>query len=344
VKTRERALRLSMSTLVALQLASFGACSSEPPAPATKAPPPAHCRNLKPDPGESGVDCGGEECDRCAIGETCVVARDCRDGQCVNGFCQHPHCGNQLRDAEEADVDCGGLLCLPCRDGSACGVASDCESKVCDAATCASASCRDGVQNGAEIDVDCGSAACPGCAGGVGCASDDECASGHCDGARCASNCESERADCDGDYSNGCETDSATDPDHCGRCDQQCGFANAGARCEGGTCKLGDCEPPFADCNLDPSDGCEVDLDRDPDNCSGCGLPCSLVHAMAACRDGACALTCDQGFDDCDHDADTGCEVSLGTDVENCGRCGTSCEHAPDAAPTCRDGTCASKP
>ena len=41
---------------------------------------------------ETDVGCGGAACPPCAMGKTCVIARDCASGFCGNGVCTTPYC------------------------------------------------------------------------------------------------------------------------------------------------------------------------------------------------------------------------------------------------------------
>ena len=60
--------------------------------------------------------------------------------------------------------------------------------------------------------------------------------------------------------------------------------------CEAGACVIDRCVTGFADCNGEPSDGCETDLTRDIANCGACGTFCGVG--------GACdAGTCDRVVD-----------------------------------------------
>lgn len=54
--------------------------------------------------------------------------------------------------------------------------------------------------------------------------------------------------------------------DHCGSCGNRC---PAGTVCGNGAC----CRPGFADCNRNPADGCETDVNT-AENCGQCGNPC----------------------------------------------------------------------
>ncbi len=156
--------------------------------------------------------------------------------------------------------------------------------------------------------------------------------------------CESGWGDCDGEGSNGCETDTLTDLNNCGGCGDICGAPNTNGTCSGGTCTTSDqCLDGFGDCNSDMSDGCEVDLNTDVDNCGGCATPCADVYpnAQVGCESGSCTMgECNVGFDDCDGDPSNGCEVSVLTDPQNCGGCGAECVLPHVGSSYCADGEC----
>lgn len=69
---------------------------------------------------------------------------------------------------------------------------------------------------------------CGGCGNG-GCST----AAQHCELGRCRLNCNPGRGDCDGLSPNGCETNTNTSNEHCGRCGNRC---PAGRTCTGGGC------------------------------------------------------------------------------------------------------------
>jgi hypothetical protein len=58
--------------------------------------------------------------------------------------------------------------------------------------------------------------------------------------------------------------------------------------CNYGTCSR-HCIDGRADCNGNPSDDCETNIDNDPENCGGCGIVCDAV-AGQACVGGRCVV------------------------------------------------------
>jgi hypothetical protein len=81
--------------------------------------------------------------------------------------------------------------------------------------------------------------------------------------------------DCDQLPQNGCEVDSAHDPHHCGGCSAtNCQTAHGTPGCTAGHCSTGACDLGYDDCNGNPADGCEVDLNTDVMNCGACKMVC----------------------------------------------------------------------
>jgi hypothetical protein len=153
----------------------------------------------------------------------------------------------------------------------------------------------------------------------------------------CRLTCSAGYTDCDGDGRNGCETNIASDPAHCGTCARACDLS--AQLCENGVCTASPCPPGRAECDADSALMCETDLSTSAENCGFCGNPCLPQHALGGCQDRRCAITrCDQGYADCDADPQTGCEASLDS-VQNCGMCGRVCP-AQGGTPSCNAGTC----
>jgi len=90
------------------------------------------------------------------------------------------------------------------------------------------------------------------------------------------------------------------------------------------------CAAGFGDCDGEPDNGCERDLD-DPKNCGACGNVCD----NGECVDLACA--CAEGFGECDGDPATVCETNLAGDSAHCGTCERDC-----AGSGCDAGLCVS--
>lgn len=149
--------------------------------------------------------------------------------------------------------------------------------------------------------------------------------------------CEEGWADCDGDPSNGCETD-LSDPQSCGACDVKCGGSSSTTAVSECVLVEGDedeadtyacdiqCEDGFDDCDGDPSNGCEVDLNSNS-NCGTCGTDCRNLYENAdgVCSNQECKMdACEEGFADCDGDDANGCEADLSS-LETCGSCEISC-------------------
>ena len=95
--------------------------------------------------------------------------------------------------------------------------------------------------------------------------------------------CASGYGDCDGSYTNGCEADLTGDVRHCGACDNACVVpSHAATTCNGGVCGMGACESGWADCDHDPTNGCEAHPVDDVNHCGGCAETPAVVLKLAA--------------------------------------------------------------
>ena len=289
------------------------------------------CLNTRIDPSNCGV-CGRA----CSIaqGTASCVAGECAVASCNTGF---GDCDAIASNGCETDLTSSGTSCGRC--GNACVPGANAS------AACAGGACRVTCDPGF---ADCNGSAADGCEANLAdAASCGSCAT-HCTGATplctvtagvaaCVSGCASTEARCGG----ACVS-VATSTDNCGGCATVCPERpNASRACLGGRCGF-TCTTGFADCNNDPSDGCEARLD-DVTNCGTCGTVChGATNATPVCSRGACGLTCTSGYGDCDGSATNGCETSTLSSVTNCGACAAACSAGPNAVVACVGGRCRS--
>ncbi len=144
-------------------------------------------------------------------------------------------------------------------------------------------------------------------------------------------------ADCNKLAEDGCETNLAADPLHCGACGVVCSSVSIDGECRAGQCAVRACrDKRRRDCNHDFADGCETDVTADPRHCGGCESRCSDEGTRkVACKAGACLLTCRPDRANCDGKAENGCETQIESDAKNCGACGVSCKGRG-----CKGGLC----
>ncbi len=285
------------------------------------------------------TNCGG-------CGQPCqydYASPVCSSGSCQMGACQsgHQDCNMDSSDGCEADVwgdpqNCGdcSTTCGPYDNAMAICAAGGCRMS-CDVGW---ADCNADDSDGCEVELQADPAHCGAC--------DRTCefahAAGQCQAGSCVMGaCEGGYDDCNSHPVDGCEIDLNGDVANCGSCANACAFANASALCNQGVCAMGECDNGFADCNTDPSDGCEVSLSSDRDNCGDCGKVCALPGvAENGCVGGSCSVvSCNQNLDNCNADPADGCEVDLEDDLANCGSCGNACSFS-NAAAVCSQGVC----
>ena len=298
-------------------------------------------------------DCDGstDEGELCGAGETCMGAEGClcpdSDGDGVTT------CAGDCDDADDSaypgstetcdgtDNDCDGYV----DEGDLCGIGQTClgtggcSGPVCtdedaDGFTTCDDDCDDadpsihpgGTEICNNIDEDCDGVVDNGafCLGGT-------CVSGVCDAA-----CTSPETECNG----GC-VNTGTDLQNCGSCGALCSIANGNPLCSGGACSVGSCNSGFLNCDGGATNGCEINANTDMANCGACGRACpaTIPNGVSACMVGTCAASCSAGFGNCDHDTANGCEISLTSNLANCGACGNTCS-APNAQPQCIGGAC----
>ncbi|MEZ4404994.1 MAG: hypothetical protein R3A52_00690 [Polyangiales bacterium] len=266
--------------------------------------------------------CEGNVCSGvCGPGRGCPGGQGCCGERCVDTYSNIAHCGA-----------CGARCAV------AHGVGA-CQMGRCAVAACTAPfeSCDGSDANGCEADLSTSTAHCGAC--GRACTAGAN-ATATCAMGRCVVACEPGFADCDMNPANGCEVDTRTSADHCGACGSACrSAAHFTATCAMGRCASG-CEAGFADCDMNPANGCEVDTRTSGDHCGACGATCRAgANATAACEAGRCARGCDAGYADCDGDVSTGCETRTDT-ATDCGACGNACPPVANASPTCAMGRC----
>jgi len=139
-----------------------------------------------------------------------------------------------------------------------------------------------------------------------------------------AAACASEHADCDHEPANGCESIVSVDTENCGRCGHICGTDHGKPTCDHRLCRF-ECEPDYANCDGDDSNGCESYLPSDAQSCGACNEPCPAGgNQRPTCTSGVCGTECYPGTADCNGDIRDGCEANLET-PEACGSCQHRC-------------------
>ncbi len=239
---------------------------------------------------ETGTDCGGNCAAKCPPGQGCAGPSDCVSRVCTGGVCQAPLCTDGVLNGTESDIDCGGSCPQKCGFNQTCGSPLDCvpgvncAGGVCNGCGAGLGNCDNDNANGCETSVSNNLAHCGGC--GVACSSQNitpSCSNGSCAGGTCAagfSDCNSNK------QSDGCETNTASSPQHCGGCGMACSGNNVAQNaCSGGNC-TGVCAAGFLNCDNNlRTNGCEVNGNTDAANCGGCGVS---VNDNNACTTDSC--------------------------------------------------------
>jgi hypothetical protein len=74
----------------------------------------------------------------------------------------------------------------------------------------------------------------------------------------CIMTCNAGFNDCNADRMDGCEVNTGTDANNCGRCGNRCSYPNASAACTMGGCRLVSCNPGFENADGILENGCET--------------------------------------------------------------------------------------
>jgi len=315
----------------------------------------ADCDHLEPTGCEQNIETSADNCGAC--GQRCKLPNagaSCAAGQCTVASCVagYADCNGVAADGcevnELTDVNnCGacGNACTPAPNAVArCAAGGDSGVASCNGfAGCQSgyADCDGSPSDGCEVDTLTDVNNCGGC--GSACSPLDNatvgCAGGACDVAAC----DQGFGDCDQSVFDGCESNLASDANNCSACGQACApTANGEPACVDSACVVGSCDSGYADCDGDPTNGCEANLSDDAVNCGACGVVCAAVaNGTPGCSEFACGIgSCDPGFANCSGGVATGCATDLQTDVNNCGNCGAACSPVANGTRACDAATC----
>lgn len=270
--------------------------------------------------------CFGVECDP---GQTCEADGVCRAAPLVDAGVPDSSgpCPALQVACGDTCVPFGETNCETC--GNSCGLDGRCIANRC--------TCEEGFTacGGVCVDTLRDTSHCGAC--------DSRCTSTSgvplCEEGICELDCPLGTGSCDGNTSNGCETDTTTTA-NCGGCGNVCTGPLGDAECVANRCTSLTCAPGSADCDGLRPTGCEINLTDDIDNCGVCGVSCDFPNAVERCQSSACEiLSCASGWGDCDGLVANGCEravscVAGSRCTASCGTSGTiSCANA--CAPTC---------
>jgi Stigma-specific protein, Stig1 len=183
-----------------------------------------------------------------------------------------------------------------------------------------------------------------------------------CSNGKCGLTCRHNYADCNHNPSDGCEVYVLDNFDNCGSCGNICQFDHGYGECSNGQCVFEGCNIGYMDCNHNPSDGCEVHVMSDNQQCGGCG-PAYKCRNSKICYNGCCqdpnniqsceslrelylntprigadGYPCPVGYMDCNNESADGCEVNWWNDENHCGGCEIKCSSV--AFPNCIKGEC----
>jgi hypothetical protein len=294
-----------------------------------------HCTNTKSDT----LHCG-----------SCTNACTGAQTQCCNSVCSNPNtdanncggCGTVCSTLNASMATCGGAMCSwTCSSGFAhcmagntgcdtnlggsgkklCGTTCVAATSCCSNADCmtppAPAACYNtagscsGVGGSCSYTLKTGSKVC-----GATCCN---AVNGTCN-SNCTLACTAGFADCDGDPSNGCETNlntankklcNGTCIDKSSCCTAaDCNMPNPPVACYANP---GSCPTPGGSCTYTQNPGSQI-----------CGATCCNA-VNGTCTAGTCALSCTSGFFNCNGNVTDGCETACAPAHATGGCSGTSC-------------------
>ncbi len=305
-------------------------------------------------------------CGKC--GNVCKTANG--TPSCVGGVCGilscnkgYSHCAATGTDCEDpTGTDIGN--CGSC--GNACSTTNDtpsCSNGVC-SIQCATGwgNCDGNIANGCETQLNtvancgvCAPMGMPTCTTTNGMPT---CNTATMPPSCAVGSCSMGYANCPGNGTNCSTFILGNDTNNCGGCNKVCGsdatsngtLHDSGA-CVAGQCTVGTCDPGWADCDGDLSNGCETAIDT-VSHCGSCTISCSTANGTPECTPSGttfvCGIqSCTSPWIHCAANGGTNCETNPTNDNANCGGCGNVCDVATCgglaghvATTTCTAGVC----
>jgi hypothetical protein len=276
--------------------------------------------------GSEGKDCSKEYANATS---TCAGFA-CTTPVCKAGF---GDCVGGTGDGCETDITDDESHCGGCNKACQLGGTAHTSQNTCTNSQCNPvcngnyATCDNNKYNGCEANRDDDESNCGACGTVCDASTSAHVSSNTCSGGTCNPICSGTYADCDSSRTNGCEADKATNPSHCGGCNNVCSTA-AAAHVTSNPCSGSSCHPVcdglYDDCDNSRLNGCEKDVSSDESNCGACGTVCETLNAsVSTCTAGACDPTCAAGWAKCTT-PEKGCVTRLGT-TSNCTKCGQVC-------------------
>ncbi|MBX3127788.1 MAG: hypothetical protein KF718_13775 [Polyangiaceae bacterium] len=284
--------------------------------------------------------CATSSCEPCTLTNAtakCGADGKCAIDQCSPGFAD---CDDDPKNGCESNLQWAPDKCGTCQ--------TNCTNsgRICEEGTCVVDTCPSGTANcngdksTCEVDTTSDPNNCGFCT--------NQCnllnANSACAASKCViTSCAGAYRDCDQEPATGCEVNSATDADNCGQCGKKCSSTNGVPGCNNGNCVIV-CTPPFANCDNNADNGCEVNLHTTLAHCGACNVPCQLQNVNGAkCVGGACDYdSCQTGWGDCDGNRANGCERNLQNSKNHCGTCNNVCQDPRGGTSVCSNGACAS--
>jgi hypothetical protein len=279
------------------------------------------CLTVRDCPANFGCVTSGRAGISVCVAPTTVGPACTRDGECAPGqACLDGRCRAQCERTYDCQVTNPAATCMAGRCVVVCAAGR--------------ADCDRVAANGCEADLRVSPTHCGACGAACTAGANQD---ARCTASRCERSCRAGFADCDGNPATGCETN-LRDAASCAACGVRCPVDRPLCAGDPPACASACTRPGETACG-----GACVDLRADLNHCGACGRVCPTGPAATpTCTAGTCAITCDVAARraDCDGAPANGCEVTLTSDVANCGACRTACPTGANASPACMEAVC----